>query len=138
MIDNLANGYSSESTQLELSNEYQHDRVQMIFTNLCILVLWPKVALALEGLKRYLSVYSITVMLVFSGLCIERPSGPITCHCQPGWNGPTCSEVDNLCLYGPCKNGSTCNDISGANGPGRYNCTCVPGFTGKGTLWVID
>ena len=27
----LANGYSSESTQRELSNEYQHDMVWMIF-----------------------------------------------------------------------------------------------------------
>ena len=38
MTETLANGYSSESTQRELSNEYQHD------------VLWMKVALALEGL----------------------------------------------------------------------------------------
>ena len=29
-METLANGYSSESTQLELSNEYQHDRVKMI------------------------------------------------------------------------------------------------------------
>ena len=27
MIDTLAHGYSSENTQLELSNEYQHGRV---------------------------------------------------------------------------------------------------------------
>ena len=27
----LANGYSSESAQQELSNEYQHDRVSMVF-----------------------------------------------------------------------------------------------------------
>ena len=27
MTETLANGYSSESTQWELSNEYQHDRV---------------------------------------------------------------------------------------------------------------
>ena len=27
MAETLANGYSSESTQRELSNEYQHDRV---------------------------------------------------------------------------------------------------------------
>ena len=45
-----ANGYSSESTQWELSNEYQHDRVSMIFKNLCILVRWTKVASALEEL----------------------------------------------------------------------------------------
>ena len=50
MTETLANGYSSESTQRELSDEYQHDRVVMIFKNLCILVLWTKVASALEGL----------------------------------------------------------------------------------------
>ena len=41
---------SSESTQRELSNEYQHDRVLMVFKNLCILVHQRKVALVLEGL----------------------------------------------------------------------------------------
>ena len=50
MIETLAQGYSSESTQGELSNEYQHDRVKMGFTNLCILVFWTKVASALDGI----------------------------------------------------------------------------------------
>ena len=50
--ETLANGYSSESTQRELSNEYQHDRVWMVYKNLCICVLWTsKVASALEGLR---------------------------------------------------------------------------------------
>ena len=31
MIEILANGHSSESTQKELSNEYMHDMVQMVF-----------------------------------------------------------------------------------------------------------
>ena len=31
MTETLAHGYSSESTQPELSNEYQHDRVKMVF-----------------------------------------------------------------------------------------------------------
>ena len=52
MTETLANGYSSESTQQELSNEYQHDRVQMFFKNLCIPVLWMKVASAFEGLTH--------------------------------------------------------------------------------------
>ena len=51
MTETLANGYSSESTQRELSNGYQHDRVWMVFQNLRILVLWTKIVLALEGLK---------------------------------------------------------------------------------------
>ena len=40
-----------ECSQQELPNEYQYDRVWMIFKNLCILVLPMKVASALEGLK---------------------------------------------------------------------------------------
>ena len=51
MTETLAHGYSSESTQQELSNEYQHNRVSMIFKNLFILVLWTKVTSVLEGLK---------------------------------------------------------------------------------------
>ena len=51
MTETLGHGYSSESTQRELSNECQHDRFQMVFRKLCILVLWSKVASGLEGLK---------------------------------------------------------------------------------------
>ena len=51
MTETLAYGYSTKSTQQKLSNEYQHDRVQIIFKNLCLLVLWTKVASALEGLS---------------------------------------------------------------------------------------
>ena len=51
MTETLAYGYSSESTHLELSNGYQHDRVEMVFKDLYILVLWMKVASALGGLK---------------------------------------------------------------------------------------
>ena len=50
MTGTLENGYSSESTRQELSNEYQHDRVSMIFKKICILMFWMKVASALEGL----------------------------------------------------------------------------------------
>ena len=55
MTETLADGYSCESTRRELSNEHQHDRVQMIFQNLFVLVLWTKVASALEGLSDDLS-----------------------------------------------------------------------------------
>ena len=50
MTKTLANGYSSDSTHQERSNEYQHDRVLMILKKICILMLWTKVASALEGL----------------------------------------------------------------------------------------
>ena len=51
MTETLAIGYSSESTQRELSNEYQHDRVKLVFTNLRVIVVWMEVDLELEGLK---------------------------------------------------------------------------------------
>ena len=51
MTQTGVHGYSSERTQGELPNEYQHDRCRMVFRNICILVLWAKVASALEGLR---------------------------------------------------------------------------------------
>ena len=51
MAGNLAYEYSSESTQWELFKEYQHDSIQKVFKNLWILMLWMKVAIALEGLN---------------------------------------------------------------------------------------
>ena len=36
--ETLAHGYSAKSTQQELSNEYQHDMVKMVFQNMCVLV----------------------------------------------------------------------------------------------------
>ena len=51
MTEKLAYGYSSERAQGELSNEYQHDRVWVVSKSLCIIVLWTKVASALEGLR---------------------------------------------------------------------------------------
>ena len=51
MTETLAYWYSSDSTQWELSTEYKHDKVKMIFSNPCILVLWTKVAWAFKRLK---------------------------------------------------------------------------------------
>ena len=51
MIETLANGYSSDSAQRELSIEYQDDRVEMIFITFCFFVHWTKVTPALEGLN---------------------------------------------------------------------------------------
>ena len=60
MTETLANRYSSESTQQELSNNYQHDWVWMVFKNLCILVLWTNVASVLEGLTFFLECIYLT------------------------------------------------------------------------------
>ena len=51
MIETLANGYSSDSAQRELSNEYQHDRVKMIFIIFCAFVHLTQVTSASEGLN---------------------------------------------------------------------------------------
>ena len=49
--------HSYERTQRELSNEYQHDRVEIFFKNLFAFVLWVKVASALEGLTICVCVF---------------------------------------------------------------------------------
>ena len=51
MTETLVRGYSSESAQRELTNEYHHDRVKMVFKNRYVLVLLAKVASALEELN---------------------------------------------------------------------------------------
>ena len=63
MTETLAHGYSSKSSQQELSHEYQYDRVHMVFKNLCVLVLWTKVASALEGFDLFMSVYFVNISL---------------------------------------------------------------------------
>ena len=56
MTETLAYGYPYMGTQRELSNEYHHDRIKMVFKNLCVPVLWMKVSLISEGLKKYSTV----------------------------------------------------------------------------------
>ena len=51
MTETHANGYSSESTQQELSYEYPHDLVWMIFITFCIAANWTKITSASEGLS---------------------------------------------------------------------------------------
>ena len=53
IIETFAIGFSSESTQRELFNEYQHDMVLTVIKNLCIPVLFTKVDFALEGLSAW-------------------------------------------------------------------------------------
>ena len=66
MTETLANGYSYEVTQREPSNEYQHDRVKMVFKNLCVLVLLEKVASALEGLLGQGGVFLLATSFPFT------------------------------------------------------------------------
>ena len=69
--------YSPESTQRELSSEYQHDRVKMFFNNLCVLVLWTKVALALKGLMQ-----QVCPIVTLSPLCVTEASKHVTGQIQ--------------------------------------------------------
>ena len=69
MTETLPNVYSSESTQRELSNEYKHDRVSMVSKNICVFVLWTKVASALEGLNCVaLFDHLITMLVLYNTL----------------------------------------------------------------------
>ena len=52
MTETLANGYSYESTQQELSSEYPHDLVRMISITFCIVVNWTKITSVSEGLTH--------------------------------------------------------------------------------------
>ena len=52
MVETLANGYSSKSSQHKLSNEYQHDRVLTVFKNVWVLVLLMKVRMSGECLEN--------------------------------------------------------------------------------------
>ena len=51
MFETLAHEYPSESMLRELSNEYLHDRVYIVFKGLCVFLLWTKGASSLEGLR---------------------------------------------------------------------------------------
>ena len=55
ITETLTNGYSFESTQRELSNEYQHDRVWMVFKDFLGFCTYDEsIASALERLKHTL------------------------------------------------------------------------------------
>ena len=51
-------------TQRELPNEYQHDMVGMVIKTRYIFVLRTKVALALEGLRRWVLSFSSTRVIL--------------------------------------------------------------------------
>ena len=53
MTETPAHEFLSESTQWEQSHEYQHDRVKVVFKKFCVLVLWTKVASALEEIVEF-------------------------------------------------------------------------------------
>ena len=80
MTETLAHGYSSERSHREFFNEYQHGGVCVVFKNLCIIMLWTEVALALEEL-RY-----VWKLLLFSDKsnhpCPWHNAGGHSCWCH--------------------------------------------------------
>ena len=80
MTETLAHGYSSQSTWHELSNEYPHDSVSMVFKNLFRLCALDKSSLSIRRVElllcyrdmfecvRSFSFYSITF---FVYLCVR-------------------------------------------------------------------
>ena len=56
MTETLANWYSSDRDQQELSNEYQQDRVWMDFKHLSDFISCVKIAAALKGLSVFFQV----------------------------------------------------------------------------------
>ena len=73
MTETLAHGHSYESTQQELSDEYQHDRDSMIFKDISVCVLWMKVASALKGLNQEPSDQGNDLILTHSWTYRHRP-----------------------------------------------------------------
>ena len=77
MTETLTRRYSFEITQYELSNEFQHDRLSMVIRNLCIRVLWMKVARALIGRVKDVHCFSV---VVFSVSGVARSQLRIPCY----------------------------------------------------------
>ena len=62
MTETLAHGYSSESPQWELSKEYRHNRVQMFFKDLCILVFWSQSLGRVKSIIHFINYYLCMIM----------------------------------------------------------------------------
>ena len=62
---------------------------------------------------------------------MQTPTGLYRCQCSPGWNGPTCGNLDNMCLYDPCPASRLCVDTSDRDRPGAFDCVCPSGYTGR-------
>ena len=112
MTETLACGYSSESTQREHSNEYQHDRVYMAYKDLCILVPLTKIASALRGLMYYFSAAAIFTGRVMFSSSLSKWSAwlqkserrhayclPWLAGCQAAWLQHAWSHLTPLLLH---------------------------------------
>ena len=69
MTETLAHGYASESSQRDLSSEYQHDRVQIFFKNMFVFQLWTSSIEWVKGILRevisYPVIFSLSVVWTY-------------------------------------------------------------------------
>ena len=103
MTETLAKGYSSECTQRELSNEYQHDRVQMI-------TLLEESSLGIRRVK-YVDKYHIcwNVLMVFSMKVDKKMKVFAWLPAERGSRGLLQSNsTGGCCEWHPPRRGSTC------------------------------
>lgn len=54
------------------------------------------------------------------------------CDCTVGYTGSRCEMLADECQSNPCQHGGTCRNLVG-----RYECSCLPGFTGKIRLGLL-
>ena len=60
------------------------------------------------------------------GTCTpDSDSGSYTCHCPPGYTGPTCDTNIDECMAASCPVNSTCED-----GVNTFRCVCNAGYEG--------
>jgi len=57
--------------------------------------------------------------------CIELSDDRYVCMCSSGFEGPSCTNI-NDCSSSPCQNNATCTD-----GINSFKCKCPEGFKGK-------
>ena len=58
--------------------------------------------------------------------CTPDPdSGSYTCHCPPGYTGPSCDTNIDECMEASCPENSTCED-----GINAFRCVCDTGYEG--------
>ncbi|XP_033150281.1 cubilin homolog [Drosophila busckii] len=63
------------------------------------------------------------------GTCTNTRDGNYTCQCPPGFVGPRCNPLPNVCDTNPCKNGATCRSTPSTSD--RFVCQCLPGYRGR-------
>ena len=54
--------------------------------------------------------------------------GNYTCHCDAGYQGSRCEDIDECSIVGSCHEDAKCTNIDGS-----YKCSCIKGFYGDGT-----